>query len=283
MIKVLFVSDMHGRIAWYEKLFSAIESEKPKLVLLGGDLLPHALLRSEAHPHFIKDFLHHGFLKLQKALNLNYPKIFLIMGNDDPRILEEDLISAGSNGLWTYLSNKVVPYSGYAFCGYSFVPPTPFQLKDWERYDVSRFVDPGCISPEQGKHSIPTDPDILRYSTIQKDLNTLFASEEASKLVCLFHSPPYQTNLDRAALDGRMVDHAPLDVNIGSIAIRKFIDNTQPLLTLHGHVHESSRITGHWQDTIDQTQMFSAAYEGPQLAVIKFNLENLKQAERLLL
>jgi len=34
------------------------------------------------------------------------------------------------------------------------VPPTPFLLKDWEKYDVSAYVDPGCVSPEEGYHRV---------------------------------------------------------------------------------------------------------------------------------
>ena len=58
--------------------------------------------------------------------------------------------------------------------GYSFVPPTPFQLKDWERYDVSRFVDPGCVSPEEGMRTIPVSDQEQRFTTIQKDLTRSF-------------------------------------------------------------------------------------------------------------
>ena len=93
----------------------------------------------------------------------------------------------------------------------------------------------------------------------------------------------YQTNLDRAALDGKMVDHAPLDVHVGSIAMKRFIEKMQPKITLHGHIHESSCITGQWQDRIGSTYLFSAAYEGPELSIIKFDLETPGQAERLLL
>ena len=101
--------------------------------------------------------------------------------------------------------------------------------------------------------------------------------------IFLFHSPPYQTNLDRAALDGKMFDHVPLDVNVGSIAIRRFIENKQPLLTLHGHIHESSEITGFWSDKIGNTVLFSAAYNKPELAVVKFNPEDLGRAERIII
>jgi len=100
--------------------------------------------------------------------------------------------------------------------------------------------------------------------------------------VFLFHCPPYKTNLDRAALDGKIIDHVPLDVNIGSIAIRESIERYQPILTLHGHVHESTSLTKSWKDTIGKSLCFNAAHDGSKLSVIKFTLENPENAERLL-
>ena len=38
-----FVSDLHGKIARYNKLFSQILAEEPEAVFLGGDLLPSGL------------------------------------------------------------------------------------------------------------------------------------------------------------------------------------------------------------------------------------------------
>jgi Icc-related predicted phosphoesterase len=163
------------------------------------------------------------------------------------------------------------------------VPPTPFALKDWERYDVSRFVDPGCVSPEEGRRSVPVAEGEARWGTIASDLETLAGAEDVSRAVFLFHSPPHRTALDRAALDGRTVDHAPLDVHIGSIAIRRFIEARQPRLTLHGHVHESARLTGAWQERIGRTLCLSAAHDGPELALVRFDLEDPSAATRELL
>jgi Icc-related predicted phosphoesterase len=87
----------------------------------------------------------------------------------------------------------------------------------------------------------------------------------------LFLSPPYQTMLDRAALDGRSIDHVPLDVHVGSVAIRRFIERSQPLITLHGHIHESARLTGAWQQRIGRTFCFSAAHDGAELALLRFD------------
>ncbi|NNE45928.1 MAG: hypothetical protein HKN37_04625 [Rhodothermales bacterium] len=41
MISCLFVSDLHGRVDRYEKLFDAIQRDRPSIVFLGGDLTPH--------------------------------------------------------------------------------------------------------------------------------------------------------------------------------------------------------------------------------------------------
>ena len=103
---------------------------------------------------------------------------------------------------------------------------------------------------------------------------------DMSQAIMLFHAPPYKTNLDRAALDGKTVDHVPLDPHIGSIAIRRFIEASRPLVTLHSHVHESARITGSWRDRIGPTLAFSAAHNGPELALVRFRPEDPEAAER---
>lgn len=122
-----------------------------------------------------------------------------------------------------------------------------------------------------------------KYATIQNDLEQLAGPDPLAQAVFLFHCPPYRSKLDRAALDGRMIDHVPLDVHIGSIAIRRFIEARQPLLTLHGHVHESARLTGSWMDRIDQTICLSAAHDGPELALVRFDLQDPAAATRELI
>ena len=109
------------------------------------------------------------------------------------------------------------------------------------------------------------------------------ATARFDRAVFLFHTPPYQTKLDRAALDGQATDHAPLDVHVGSVAVRRFIERGQPLLTLHGHIHESARLTGSWRDRLGRTHMFSAAHDGPELALVRFDLRDLDSATRTLL
>lgn len=281
-----FVSDLHGRAGRYRKLLDLVRSEKPRSLLLGGDLLPSAFAANTAGANTEDGFfgwLAGQFAQLEQDLGEQAPRILLILGNDDPRVAEEDLLRYERQGIWHYVHNKRHDVDGWQIHGYACVPPSPFQLKDWERYDVSRYVDPGCVSPEEGMRSVPVDLNEIRYGTIKQDLDTLAGGSALDRAIFLFHSPPYQTTLDRAALDGMLVDHAPLDVHVGSIAIRRFIEARQPRLTLHGHVHESARITGTWQDQIGQTHCFSAAHDGKELAVVAFDPARPEEASRRLI
>ena len=282
-----FVSDLHGFISRYEKLFAAIATDRPEAVFIGGDILPSgtAVFMSAVFPYkdFLNDFLAVQFGILKDQLRERYPRVFVIMGNDDGRFEEDTVVELEDRGIWEYIHNRKVAFGDFTVYGYNYVPPTPFLLKDWERYDVSRFVDPGCVSPEEGARSLPVSDHEKKFTTIQKDLELLAGEDDLSKAIFLFHTPPYKTNLDRAALDGKKIDHVELDPYVGSIAVRRFIENRRPYLTLHGHIHESAELTGNWRDQIDNTPCFSAAHNGPELALVRFDPMKLQEASRELL
>ncbi len=68
--------------------------------------------------------------------------------------------------------------------------------------------------------------------------------EDPQRLVAVLHPPPYGTELDQApAIDEEFrVQTEGLGTkmaSVGSTAVRDFILEAQPLLGLHGHVHES--------------------------------------------
>jgi hypothetical protein len=211
-----------------------------------------------------------------------YPRVGAIMGNDDPRVHEPGFLELEQLGLWTYLQARVVPWGTEQVAGYAFVPPTPFQLKDWEKYDVSRYVDPGCTPPTEGLRTTTPDHD-PRYATIAQDLDALALRLDPANAIVLFHSPPYGTVLDRAALDGMHVDNVPLDLHVGSIAIRRFIEHHGPRITLHGHVHESVALTGQWRQQLGRSTVMGAAHHGPELGLVLFDPDDPASAERLLL
>lgn len=283
----LFASDLHGKADRYRKLWTAIERERPAAVFLGGDLLPHLGRPSSPADHGGIGFLAGQILPdlraLRSGMGEEYPRIFAILGNDDARSEEEEMLGIEEEGLWSYAHGRRIPWGPYLVLGYANVPPTPFLLKDWERYDVSRFVDPGCVSPEEGRRTMPVPAAELRYGTIARDLDLLAGDADLSGAIFLFHTPPYDTLLDRAALDGRTVDSVPMDVHVGSIAVRRFIEERRPRITLHGHVHEAARLTGEWRIRLGETHAYSAAHDGPELALVRFDPEDPGSATRELL
>ena len=254
---------------------------------MGGDLLPHGWpargALDFAHQDFVTDFLARNLLVLRRELADDYPRVFLIMGNDDARVEEAAVLDAATRGVWEYIHQRRVQFREFTVYGYAYVPPTPFRLKDWERYDVSRYTDPGAVSPEEGWRTYPVSEREMKYATIKDDLERLAENQDMTRAIFLFHVPPYHTKLDLSARAGLMIDHVPLDSSLGSIAVRRFIEARQPLLTLHGHVHESVRLSGSWRDRVGLTHCFSAAHDGPDLALVRFDPGNLDAATRELI
>jgi uncharacterized protein len=282
-----FSTDLHGQIQRYEKLQSRILQDRPEALFLGGDLLPRSGLSGVqcegGGGDFVHDYLVSMFRKVRSRVGSEYPEVFLIPGNDDPRSAEAAFIAGADEGLWNYAHERKFQWRGFAIYGLAHIPPTPFLLKDWERYDISRYVPVGSVSPEEGIRTVAVEANVIKWSTIEKDLAGLVGNDALDRAICLFHAPPSDTPLDRAALDGQMYEQVPIDVHVGSIAVRRFIEQRQPLLTLHGHVHEAARLTGKWKLEIGRTTCINGAHEGPELSLVSFDLESPKTATRELL
>jgi Icc-related predicted phosphoesterase len=99
--------------------------------------------------------------------------------------------------------------------------------------------------------------------------------------IFLFHAPPFQSGLDQAEI--ATVEQEIISIPVGSKAVRNFIEEKQPYITLHGHIHESARITGEWRQKTGRTWSFSAAHDGPELAVVKFELHDPVNSSRRLI
>ncbi len=279
-MKSVFVSDLHGNETKYRKLVQYITENKTELVFIGGDVLPNYMVTDPLE--FITEFLKPLFADLKNKLNDKYPAIFLITGNDDPAVCNESFRDLENNGLLHFVNEKIIKAGEIEITGYPFVPPTPFLLKDFEKYDVSQFTPRGSVSPEEGIRTADVVVGNVKYASIKKDLDeTAGKVENFKKTICLFHSPPYNTYLDK--MIGKSINGKDEVISVGSIAMRKFIEKYQPLITLHGHIHESSEISGSWKDKIGETYCFNAAYNGNELAAIRFDTNDPGEAERILI
>lgn len=272
MTTCYFVSDLHGNKLKYELLIREIIRNKPSFLFLGGDLLPHIRYsekqKSNVVNPFVKDYLIPLFKNMQKQLGCNYPEVYLILGNDDYKSDIPGFIEGAERDLWKFLNSNSVRFGPYNIYGYSYVPPTPFRLKDWEKYDTDQTINAGCILPEEGFRSVPVEPDEL--SLIMNDLYALAGDNPMEKAIFMIHTPPYNSFLDQ--IQG--------GVSIGSKAVARFIEEKQPYITLHGHVHESSTLTGNWRQQFNRTHAFSAAFDGIGLALVIFQIDDPQKADR---
>jgi Icc-related predicted phosphoesterase len=217
----VYASDLHGNRDAYDRLF-AMEADA---IVLGGDLFPYPLKSGgdllAMQRKFAAEYL---------AGKLASRPCYWIPGNDD----WETVLSL-LEGKGTPIHSRTAPFlDGLSIAGYACVPVTPFGMKDFDRYDVEGWAPQSepqrCLwSSAAGVEAVPLTA-VEGRGTIAADLERLEALSDPARTVYVIHSPPFATTLDR--LHGGITP-------IGSRAVRAFIDRRQPLLTLHGHIHES--------------------------------------------
>ena len=247
-MKAIFVTDLHGNKLLYDKLFDTAIREEVDAIIFGGDLCPHFSDIKVGIP-MQRKFL----ITLMEKISKLDKEVFIIMGNDDFRINMDVLYEAEDEGLVKVIHKKEHKIGKHIIIGYSFVNETPFLLKDWEKLDTK-------YSSPKNRAEILTVPK--ENGTIEDDLKQF--NKEG---IYVFHAPPYNTNLD-------IIETGE---HVGSKAIKKFIERVQPILTLHGHIHESVRC-GFWNQKINKTIAINpgSSYPQPRLNYVMLNLANLE-------
>jgi len=269
-----FVSDLHGSSRCFRKFINATQVYKPNVLVLGGDVAgkaiqsivrgPNGLWRCtfvghqyelsegaelaelerliadrgyysyRAEPGELEAMESEGtlddlFLRLMRERLAEWldiadtrlrPKgvpLYLMLGNDDPPELAEMLDRAP----WgVHAEGKVVQLDDeHEMISWGYANTTP-----WHTYR------------EQNEQQLAA-----AYGAMADKL------EHPGRAVFNLHPPPYATQLDDApALDDELRVQAVLGQvqykAVGSTAVREIEAERQPLVGLHGHIHESSGI-----------------------------------------
>ena len=245
-MRIFYTTDIHASRDHLATLERKVAAEKVDVLIIGGDIVPHDLsdLKQDnvldAQAVYIEVVLLPAIERIKQRCGV---AVFLDLGNDD-LAANRDLLFKRRGSLFELLhmqKHELAP--GIDLVGYMVVPPTPFRRKDWEKPDA-----PGVPCPDparvrldgyttagghiQHKTMSLDDPD-----TIAADLAALSAGIKRP-FVFAAHSPPWDTPLD--------VLYSGL--HVGSVSIRRFIEHwgAQGLLlaSLHGHIHESPRVSG---------------------------------------
>ena len=276
-MKILFAADLHGKPRLYEELFVIASRSGARCILLGGDLLPTKIdgpinlvmgktdfsVSLRAQIDFIDTWL---APKLNAFMDDNPAvEIFYIPGNHEwvhaLKHLEKKIPRAKNIHL------SPVSISGFQLMGYGCVTDSSFWVKDHVRRD---FPGDGyfkslyaCISGPEGISPSEDGAYIGRYPSIDEELSAL-VMDDPGRTICLFHAPPYDTGLDTLH-NGRP---------IGSRAIRRFIEKRQPLVSLHGHIHEAPCMSGHFSSKLGRTLAVNPGHSAHVLHAVIFDADN---------
>jgi Icc-related predicted phosphoesterase len=154
-----------------------------------------------------------GWLALADERLDDSVRCFVMPGNDDPDGVDAAIESAARVEA---CDGRIVEFDGHTMISLGYANRTPF--------DSPRELD--------------EDELYQRVAALADQV------EDLSRCVFNLHVPPYDSSLDTAAaltadLEVVMSGSAPKLVPVGSTAVRELIERYQPLVSLHGHVHES--------------------------------------------
>jgi Icc-related predicted phosphoesterase len=264
-LTLYYASDIHGSVLLWRKFLGASKFYGADASIMGGDLLGKAVVPIElqddgrykltflgservigadeleatenairfngfypwvapaaeiAHHRADQEALFHEVARkeLQTWIELaderaNGHRPFVIAGNDDPWYVDELLASA--RGI-VFCDDRVTRVGPHEMISLSYANPTPWN------------------SPRE------LDEDAL-YARVRALVDQL---EQPETAIFNLHVPPFDSGLDQAPklkpdLTPVYAGGRPVAIPVGSTAVRRLIEEVQPLLALHGHIHES--------------------------------------------
>ncbi len=270
----LYVTDFHGHRGKYERTLSYAKETGAGLVINGGDISPSGH-RHEDHRRFYSEFLGPHFARYQEA-GIRY---LLLTGNDDLGALD-DLLDGicAETPLVTHLSQRMTEVDGFSFVGMNRVTDFPFRLKDRARKDSADYAfgkqfGPGVLSTPDGFQEIPDWPAYAAtLPTIGQELDALPVPADPARAVYVLHGPP----------SGKGLDKIRGGAGVGSPATLAFLSRVQPLLSLHGHIHESPEVSGLWMTKVGRTVCIQPGQSAEELAVVVGRLDDMTFQRKIL-
>lgn len=260
-MRLTYVTDLHGWLEGFDAVLDLATTNHAAAIVNGGDMLPKGDSILKAQKRFIRSFLPDYFRRCQKA-DLGFYGMF---GNDDVAsrlpywrdvISEHDCVFDLTDR-WHHLPD------GYMIRGVNHVPDAPFGLKDWMVLDSPGWPRPlqTCRPVLTGPTGFEAIPDVKRFFTERPTLADILAdlsadSVDMSKAILVAHAPP--DGLGLGTLGGILRGK-----DVGSAAVHAWIEKHQPLLTLHGHIHESPDVTGIHTAHIGRTTCHQPGQKAP--------------------
>jgi Icc-related predicted phosphoesterase len=273
--RLFYAGDVHGSRLCWKKFINAAKHYPADVLVMGGDLTGKALVPivREGDGSYSARVIGEQRVartaeeldQMQRAISMNgmYP---LIVDRDEAQALAGDAARRDEAfegalldelRLWVKLADErlagtdtrayVIPgnddpwsIDGVLAKGTSVVACD----ETIERIGPHEMVSLGYSNRTPWQTPRELDEDEI-YSRLKRLVSQL---EEPARAILNVHVPPYESSLDTAYevdenLRYVMKGGRPHEVPAGSVAVRQIIEETQPLLSLHGHIHESKGVT----------------------------------------
>jgi Icc-related predicted phosphoesterase len=275
IIRLFYAGDVHGSRVCWKKFVNAAAHYPADALVMGGDLTGKALVpivragdgsyRARVIGEQREARTAEELDQLQQAISTNgmYP---LILDEEEARRLEEDAASRerafervllDELRLWVELADERLAGTGAR----AYVIPgndDPWSIDEVlaggtsvvacdERIEVvgtHEMVSFGYSNRTPWKTPRELDEEEI-YTRLRRLVDQL---ENPDRAIFNIHVPPWESSLDTAFEVDEELRYVtkggrPHEVPTGSRAVRQIIEEAQPVLSLHGHIHESKGVT----------------------------------------
>lgn len=272
--KLFYASDLHGSERCFLKFVNAAKFYGVDALVLGGDLTGKAvvpIVRDGAR--WKATFLEKAYeldtegelQELEKAVRFNgfYPYRTdpeeMRKLQDDPEHVKAtfDRLMKQSVERWVQIAHERLAGSGIGFYAIAGNDDEFFVDEALRSAEFVGFNDeaPVAVGPCQMigcSYANPTpwkSPRELPEDELYERLTTMLGRlERTEPAIFNFHVPPYGSGLDNAPevrpdLSYNLIGGQPNVIPVGSQAVRRVFEEFQPVLGLHGHIHESRAVS----------------------------------------
>lgn len=271
--RLFYASDLHGSDLAWRKFLSAGRVFNASALIMGGDLTGKAIIplvrkgdtfnaRFQGRDHALNSEAEIATFENNVRTNGFYPYRCELDEYErlcaDPELVSKVFREVMTETLkrWVALADERLESTGVEL----FVMPGNDDELYLDQYLVGNHVE-NCderhvMVDEYKMYSLSwatTTPWNTPRETTDEELwnrivRLVGGETDFSRVIFNFHDPPYDSGLDlgpKLTASFEVIQEAgqPKQVPIGSRSVRRAIEQFQPLLALHGHVHESRGIT----------------------------------------
>ncbi|HYM67798.1 MAG TPA: metallophosphoesterase [Patescibacteria group bacterium] len=267
-LRVFFATDVHGSDRCFRKFLAAATTYEADALILGGDIAGKGLVPVRAQNGALTAKVRGETVSVPKdqeerlRAEINQLGFYSVIGDDaevdrlesDPkevdRLFRREIVAQIRR--WFQLVDERLPTSVRCIITPGNDDPleidpvlksaTRIECPEGELCDLGPVLLASCgdVTPTPWN----TEREFSEADLAIRLAKMLDAVPKGREVVVNFHNPPYSSGLDFAAeLDATLMPvlrgGRPSIIPVGSTAVRETIKKYQPVVGLHGHIHES--------------------------------------------